>query len=152
MKLTKSQLKKIIQEELASVREEVTHIPREVLARWIELFSELISAQFQGGKGLPLRQLPSEDRPTIIAALEDVIDQLKTEPFSEAFDSSSDFAQKLEDAFSDIVVENKRQLAQALMFNIGPDKTKKLLETLNTMLEAANSRTRIAAIELTESE
>ena len=90
MKLTKSQLKKIIQEELASVREEVTHIPREVLARWIEMFSELISVQFQGGKGLPLRQLPPEERPTIIAALEDVIDQLKTEPMSTAADEAGE--------------------------------------------------------------
>jgi len=150
MKLTKSQLKKIIQEELASVREAGEDIPSELLKQWTGDISEFVSSQFQGGKGLPLRQLPPEERPTIIAALEDVIDQLKTEPFSEALDSSSDFAQKLEDAFSDVVVENKRQLAQALMFNIGPDKTKKLLETLNTMLEAANSRTRIAAIELAE--
>ena len=83
MRLTKSQLKKIIQEELASVREAGEDVPRELLTRWVDMISELISSQHQGGKGLPLRQLPPEEKPTIIAALEDIIGQLKTEPFSE---------------------------------------------------------------------
>ena len=106
MKLTKSQLKKIIQEELASVRE----------------------------------------------AGEDVIGQLKTEPFSEAWgrDTSSDFAQAGEDARAKEVEANKRKLGEALLFHMGPDKTKMLLETLNAILEGVGSMDRIASIELAE--
>ena len=105
MKLTKSQLKKIIQEELASVRE----------------------------------------------AGEDVIGQLKTEPFSEAWgrDTSSDFAQAGEDARAKEVEANKRKLGQALLFHMG-DRTKMLLETLNAILEGVGSMDRIASIELAE--
>ena len=73
---------------------------------------------------------------------------IKEELVKEAFDSSSNVAQGFEDAYVKLIDNSKRRLAAALLFNEGPDKTARLVETLNKILAAANSTSSIASIEL----
>ena len=76
MKITKKQLTKIIQEELTSamINEEN---PTELVKQWVIEIEDFIASQYAGGKGKPISDLPQEEFPSIIEALESVRRTLK---------------------------------------------------------------------------
>ncbi len=60
MKITKRQLKQIINEAIAE---------QELVKQWVIELEDFIASQFQGGKGMPISKLPQEEFPAIVAAL-----------------------------------------------------------------------------------
>lgn len=76
MKITKKQLAKIIQEELTSVMINEEN-PTELVKQWVIEIKDFIASQYAGGKGKPISDLPQEEFPSIIEALESVRRTLK---------------------------------------------------------------------------
>ena len=83
MKITKGRLKEIIKEEMTRVEEyDATDVPRELVKSWAVEMHKWIESQWSADSDFSSVR---EERPSVIAALRQVADELENAPEPEPY-------------------------------------------------------------------